>query len=223
MEWIWTRFIEAVWRRGLRYHEEGGRGLLPTGLVQEIHALLQPPLAWDVELARWFDGHFSPIEKNRTYARASRRQHSTPDIPRPRWVNARGAEDGRPFGVVLDTSGSMSRDGLTKSQGAIARYPKIRDVPWVRVIFCDAAAYDAGYMPPEAIAGNVRVKGRGGTILQPGVDLLEQAKDFPDEGPILVITDGKCDRLRIHREHAFLMSQGCHLPFVPVGEVFRIK
>ncbi len=219
--------LDAFYRRcmaqGLALHEEQCRGLLPIGLVQEIQALSQPPMPWDVALARWFDGHFSPLEKRRSYSRISRRQSSTPDIPRPRWVNIAGSDDGRTFGVVLDTSGSMSREVLSKALGAIAVYAMSRDVPSVRVVFCDAAAYDAGYMPPEAIAGNVRVKGRGGTMLQPGIDLLEQAADFPPDGAVLVITDGKCDRLRIRRAHAFLMPHGCHLPFVPAGEIFRIK
>lgn len=219
--------LDAFYRRcmsqGLSYHIEQGRGFLPLGLTQEIEALSQPPMPWDVALARWFDGHFSPLEKSRTYARASRRQSSTPDIPRPRWVNAAASEDGRTFGVVLDTSGSMSRDALGKALGAIASFSMSRDVPWVRVVFCDAVAYDQGYMPPEAIAGSVRVKGRGGTVLQPGIDLLQHADDFPKDGPILVITDGRCDRLRVEHEHAYLLPQGCHLPFVPVGEVFRIK
>jgi predicted metal-dependent peptidase len=216
-------FYRQCLAQGLTYHNEQGRGLLPVGLVQEIVALAQPPMAWDVQLARWFDGYFSPLEKRRSYARASRRQSSTPTIPRPRWVNSADAEDGRTFGVVLDTSGSMSRDVLGKALGAIASYAMSREVPWVRVVFCDAVAYDAGYLPPEGIAQSVRVKGRGGTKLQPGIDLLEVAEDFPKEGPVLVITDGRCDRLRIRREHGFLMPQGCHLPFVPVGEVFRMK
>jgi predicted metal-dependent peptidase len=59
-------------------------------------------------------------------------------------------------------------------------------------MFCDAFAYDAGYMRPDDIAGRVKVRGRGGTVLQPGIDLLERAADFPESGPILVITDGWC-------------------------------
>ncbi|MFF5489717.1 hypothetical protein [Streptomyces virginiae] len=38
-----------------------------------------------------------------------------------------------------------------------------RDVPAARVVFCDAAPYDAGYVPSTEIAGRVRVRGRGGT------------------------------------------------------------
>jgi len=98
-----------------------------------------------------------------------------------------------------------------------------RDVPAVRVVFCDAVTYDQGYMPPEALVDRVRVQGRGGTILQPAIDLLETADDFPPNGPVLIITDGACDRLHIQREHAFLLPAGRHLPFVPKGKVFRIK
>ncbi len=126
-------------------------------------------------------------------------------------------------GVVLDTSGSMDRHLLAKALGAIASYSLSRDVPAVRVVFFDATTYDQGYMPPEDIAGRVKVRGRGGAILQPGIDLLEKAKDFPDAGPILIITDGYCDNLTIKREHAFLLPAGHSLPFVPRGKTFRIS
>ncbi len=215
-------FYRACLTNGLSYHEGQGRGLLPAGLVQEIRALSQPPIPWDVELAQWFDRYFAPLEKLRTYARPSRRQSSTPDIPRPRWVPAPGAEDGRTFGVVLDTSGSMNLKMLGKALGAIASYSMSRDVPAVRVVFCDAATYDQGYMPPEAIAGRVRIKGRGGTVLQPAIDLLEGAEDFPKKGPILIVTDGECDPLRIRRDHAFLMPPSSRLHFPARGEVFRM-
>ncbi len=218
--------LDAFYRRcltqGLTYHEAEGRGLLPAGLVEEIRALDQPPIPWDVELAQWFDQHFSPLEKRRTYTRLSRRQSATPDIPRPRWVPLAEAHEGRTFGVLLDTSGSMDRKLLAKALGAIASYSLARDVAWVRLVFCDAVAYDEGYVAPDVIAERVRVRGRGGTVLQPGIDLLERAEDFPKTGPLLIITDGECDRLHLRREHAFLLPQGSHLPFVPKGPVFRI-
>lgn len=209
--------------KGLSYHEEQGRGYIPAGLIEEIRALSQPPVPWDVELAQWFDNYFSPLEKVRSYARPSRRQSSTPNIPRPRWIPAAGSEEGRTYGVILDTSGSMDRSLLAKALGAIASYSISRDVPYVRVVFCDAATYDQGYMAPEAIAESVKVKGRGGTILQPGIDLMEKAEDFPKEGPLLIITDGYCEPLKIHRDHAFLMPKGTNLPFIPKGKVFRFS
>jgi predicted metal-dependent peptidase len=208
--------------QGLTFHESSGRGFLPANLVEEIRALAVPPVPWDVELARWFDHHFSPLEQNRTYARASRRQMATPDIARPRWVRDTEVPS-RTFGVVLDTSGSMDRHLLAQALGAIASYSQSRDVPMARVVFCDAHAYDAGYMAPDEIAGRVQVRGRGGTILQPGIDLLENTDDFPHAGPLLITTDGFCDRLRVHREHAFLLPEGHGLPFPPRGPLFYLK
>jgi predicted metal-dependent peptidase len=220
--------LDAFYRRalaeGLSYHQTEGRGFLPEGLVEEIRSLTHPPIPWDVELARWFDDHFTPIIKTRSYARISRRQSSTPDIPRPNWVISQTALDGRTFGVVLDTSGSMERGLLATALGAIASYSVARDVPAVRVVFCDAEAYDQGYMKSEDIAGVVKIKGRGGTVLQPGIDLLVRAEDFPATAPILIITDAYCeDRLLLYgREHAFLIPRGAHLPFVAKGKVFRV-
>ncbi|UGT42487.1 hypothetical protein LTV02_03440 [Nocardia yamanashiensis] len=208
---------------GLVYHQSGGRGFLPAGLEQEIRALDQPPLPWDARLAQWFDEHVPAVEKHRSYARASRRQSATPDIPRPAWTRPEESVRLPTFGVVLDTSGSMSRELMGKGLGAIAAYARARDVPRARVVFCDAAAHDAGYLPVDEIASRVRVRGRGGTILQPGIRLLERADDFPADAPILVITDGECDVVRIRREHAFLIPAGAGLPFRPHGPVFRMR
>jgi predicted metal-dependent peptidase len=217
--------LDELYRRsladGIGYHVARDRGLLPAGLVEEIRALAQPPVPWDVQLARWFDDHFAPVERRRSYARASRRQSATPDIPRPGRYTPPEVLISRTFGVVVDTSGSMDSRLLGKALGAIASYAVSRDVIAVRVVFCDAEAHDNGWMQPLDIAGRVRVRGRGGTVLQPGVDVLESADDFPKDGPVLVITDGFCDRVRIRREHAFLIPRGASLPFVPHGPVFR--
>ncbi|MCQ6557416.1 VWA-like domain-containing protein [Paenibacillus mendelii] len=122
----------------------------------------------------------------------------------------------------MDTSGSMDKKLLAKALGSIASYSLARDVYAARVIFCDAAAYDQGFMKPEDILESVKVKGRGGTILQPGIDLLQGTEDFPKSGPILIITDGYCDKLNVKRDHAYIIPKGQHLPFVPKGPVFRM-
>lgn len=214
-------FYKSALQNGLEYHNQSGRGYIPAGLVQEIHALAMPPIPWDVELARWFDRHFAPLEKKRSYARPSRRQGSTPDIPRPSYVQGERPEHDRTFGVVVDTSGSMGVKLIGYALGAIASYAAAKEVPFARVVFCDACAYDAGYLAPEDIAGRVQVKGLGGTVLQPGVDLLESAEDFPKDGPILIITDGEIEKsMIIKRKHAFLIPKGKRLPFRPRGDVF---
>lgn len=217
-------FYRSALQKGLEYHRSQGRGLLPAGLIEEIYAINQPPIRWDVALAKWFDNTFAPLERRRTYARLSRRQSSTPDIPRPSWYLEEMAAEQRIFGVVLDTSGSMDRHLLASALGAIASYSQAREVRYVRVVFCDAAAYDQGVMSPEEIAGAVQVRGRGGTVLQPGIDLLEHDATFPKDAPVLIITDGVCDRLSLHgRNHAFLLPTGNRLPFAPKGPVFYLK
>lgn len=215
-------FYRNCLMQGLEYHQSNERGLIPAGLIEEIKSLGHPPIPWDVELAQWFDGHFQPLEKVRTYARPSRRQSGSPDIPRPRYAPLWEAQENRTFGVVLDTSGSMDRTLLAKALGAISTYSISRDVRKVRLIFCDAISYDEGYVEPEELSGRVKIRGRGGTRLQSGIDILQNADDFPKKGPILIITDGFCDRLSIKREHAFLLPSYGRLPFVPKGKVFRI-
>ncbi|MCF0129100.1 MAG: hypothetical protein HUJ70_11030, partial [Pseudobutyrivibrio sp.] len=217
-------FCRSAMQQGLEYHISSGRGLIPAGLIEEIRALSMPPIPWDVALAKWFDVYFAPLEKHRSYARPSRRQASTPDIPRPSYVLADIPVYSRTFGVVIDTSGSMDAKTIGKALGSIASYAVAHEVPFARVVFCDAAAYDAGYISPEDIAGRVEVKGRGGTRLQPGIDMLENENDFPKDGPILIITDGEIeDHLDITHEHAYLLPKGSRLPFKAKGEVFYFE
>lgn len=217
-------FCKNALRSGLEYHVRNGRGLIPSGLIEEIRALSIPPIPWDVQLAEWFNIHFAPIEKRRSYARPSRRQNSTPDIPRPSWITAEIPENSRTYGVIIDTSGSMSAKMIGIALGATASYSVEKDVPLVRVVFCDAMPYDIGYVSPEDIAGRVEVKGRGGTVLQPAIELLENAEDFPKNAPILIITDGYIeDNLSVHHEHAFLIPSGNYLPFRAKGKVFYFK
>ncbi|SIH36739.1 Uncharacterized protein conserved in bacteria [Mycobacteroides abscessus subsp. abscessus] len=208
---------------GLDYHRLGARGLLPAGLVEEIKALEHPPLPWDAKLAAWFEEFVPAAQPIRTYARASRRQAASPDIPRPgrylpNEIDIRGT-----FGVILDTSASMDRQLLGKALGAIGSYAASRDVTAARVIYCDAAPYDAGYLSPDDLAGRVRLEGRGGTALQPAINLLQRAVDFPAAAPVLIITDGWCEPLQVRREHAYLVPAGARLPFAPRGPVFVFK
>ncbi len=218
--------LDAFYRRGLLQGfdlHDRGRGTLPAGLVEEIRALAHPPVPWDVRLARWFDEYVPRPQTLRSFARPARRQASTPDIPRAGRYFPPEERERCTFGVVLDTSGSMGRRLLGTALGAIASYAESRDVPAARVVFCDAAPYDAGYLPATEIATRVRVRGRGGTVLQPGVELLLAAEDFPPHAPVLLITDGECDVLRIRREHAFLVPRGARLPFAPRGPVFEMR
>lgn len=224
---------ESYCRRALaqgmdRYEMGPTRGVIPAGLIEEIRSLNQPPIPWDVKLAEWFDERFPPPELRRSYARPSRRQSATPEIARPSIVKPSDEERrSRVFGVLLDTSGSMETQLLGKALGAIASYAMAHDVMAVRLVCCDAQAYDQGWVEPERLLDRFSLRGRGGTILQPGLDRLREMADkgeFPKQGPLLVITDGFCEsQISTTMDHAYLLPAGRRLPFPPRGEVFCVK
>ena len=214
-------FYRRALREGLDLHQTAGRGLLPGDLVEEIRAILEPPIPWDVKLGQWLDNFFPPIEARRSFARASRRQSSTPDIPRPVYLRPPELMASRTFCVVLDTSGSMEPQLLARGLGAIASYAMSREVPLVRVIQCDAGIHDMGYIEPESLLSKVDVRGRGGTVLMPAIHKIEAATDVPKDAPLLIITDGLCDVLTVKREHAYLVPEGKRLPFPTRAPVFH--
>lgn len=217
-------FYRRALQRGLQYHESSNRGFLPAGLIEEIHALSMPPIPWDVQLGTWFIRQFPTTQPHRSYARMSRRQSAAPEIPRPAWIYPSEPQAEKTFGIVLDTSGSMPRSLLAAALGSIASYSAARGVHVVRLVFCDAAAYDQGAQPPESLLESVYIQGRGGTRLQPGIDLLEHAEDFPKDAPILIITDGQCEHLHLRgRTHAYLLPRGRRLSFAAKGEIFWLE
>jgi predicted metal-dependent peptidase len=219
-------FASIIYRRaladGLDLHMvQVQRGFLPGDLVEEIKSILQPPIPWDVKLGQWLDNYFPPIAARRSFARASRRQSATPDIPRAVYIKPLELLAARTFGVVLDTSGSMDSRTLARGLGAIASYALSREVPQVRVIQCDAGIHDMGYVESERLLETVEVKGRGGKVLMPAIERLESATDFPKDAPILIITDGMCDYLTVRRAHAFLLPEGGRLPFDTRAPIFH--
>lgn len=217
-------FCRRALLQGLDYHQASGRGLLPAGLVEAIRTLNQPAIPWQAKLAEWIQEHFPLPERRRSWARPSRRQSATPDTPRPRFVEPEDERMTRTYGVIIDTSGSMERADLGKALGAIVAYSQAQGVKQVRLIYCDAQPYDEGYVQVDALASRVRVRGRGGTVLQSAVNLLQGQKDFAKDCPILIITDGFCEPdLQVARDHAFLLSPGMRLPFSTHKPVFEMK
>lgn len=223
--------LDDIYKRcmasGLNSHQYG-RGLTPAGLIEEIRSLFTPPVPWDVELAHWMDAHVPLLrDPMRTYARASRRQASTPDIPRPARYIPQEWKEACTFGVVLDTSGSMDRQLLGRALGAIASYAEARDVPAVRLILCDAQPYDRGVINPTELRDVYSIQGRGGTVLQPALNYLVNQRDFPVNAPIMILTDGWCEEeILCQRDHCFLLPRKSwkegSLPLRTSAPVFRV-
>lgn len=217
-------FCRRALLQGLDYHQACGRGVLPAGLVEAIRTLSQPAIPWQAKLAEWIQERCPLPEGRRRWARPSRRQTATPDTPRPRFVEPEDDRATRTFGVIIDTSGAMQRDELGKALRAVVAYSQAQSVKQVRLLYCDAQPYDEGFVEIDTLASRVQVRGRGGTVLQPAVNLLQGRTDLPKDCPILIITDGLCEsNLQVARDHAFLVSPGGRLPFPTRKPVFTMS
>lgn len=216
------RYCREALVQGFFKHQSVCRGLFPADMEEAIRALQQPVLPWNVLLGQWMDLHVAFPERRRTYMRQSRRQSAAPDTPLPRQViREEFKSNAHTFGVVLDTSGSMSRTLLAKCLGVITQYALSHEVPGVRIVFCDAQPYDIGYVSPDDLLSQpLLVKGRGGTELASAVKHLHAAEDFPDDAPILILTDGFTDVFEVPRNHAYVLPRGHRLPFTSKGDVF---
>ena len=217
-------WVRGALMRGLDLHHRSKmRGTVPAGLLDEIEAICQPPIPWDAQMAEWFQAHFPPRQIARSYARASRRQSATPDIVRPGRMPRDPNAAAYVFAVVIDTSASMSAHDLGQALGSIVSYSGAHEVDGIRVINCDAAAYDEGWLLPEELTGRVELHGGGGTILQPALDLIERLKDLPDDAPVMILTDGLYeDHLRCPREHCYVLPKDGWLLYPTDGPVFRM-
>ena len=203
--------------RGHQIHTESGKDRLPYTLIDEMRALEHPPLPWDVQLGRWFDENIPPIERIRTYAQPSRRQSATPEIARPRyvWPDEETAQRGT-FGLIIAETVQLPKPMLGLVMGAISAYVLGRNIPSVRLIRSGAEVTDIGMVSAEELTQHA-VKAiqtsQKTSIIQPAIELLAQARDFPEDAPILIVTAMPCDRVKTHRTHAYVVPEGGRLQF----------
>ena len=209
--------------RGYQIHTESGKGALPYTLIDELRALEHPPLAWDVQLAQWFDKHIPPVERVRTYGRASRRQSATPNIARPKYVWPDTEHMQRAtFGLIVDSSGALAPEILAEAIGAIGVYALSRNIQQVRIVTSGAGLCDLGMVAADIISHEIASSPRSTPKLQPAIELLDSARDFPTEAPVLILAGMPCDRIGTRREHAFLVRKGNRLPFQTDAAVIGI-
>ena len=216
------RFFLDAMLRGYQIHAEAGRGALPHRLIDELKALEQPPLAWDVLLARWFDQHVPPVERIRTYGRPSRRQSATPEIARPRyiWPDEEVVQRGM-FGLIVDASGALPQERLSEVLGAIGAYALSRNISRVRIVFSGSEVRDLGPVAADDIAGQRVSLPRTSPQVAPGVAAADGARDFPSDAPLLIVSGMPPDRVSTNRVHAWLVPQNSRLPFHTDADVIR--
>lgn len=189
-----------------------------ASLEAGIRALEHPDPAWAAQFSAWFGDRFPGPSRPLLALPAGPAVTSAVDHRHSLRPAATGSA--RTFGVVVDSSASMDRRLLGRALDAIVASAAASDVRRVRLVMCEGRPRDAGWLPPEHLASRVHVGGRAGSAIQPGIDLLGADATFPADGPVLLLTDGRCDRVRIHHDHAWLTTG--HLPFPPRGPVFRL-
>lgn len=207
----------------LGWSMQSGRGSVPSGLEEEIKVLLAPVIDWRVGLANWLVDHLPQESAKKSWVRASRRESSDPDLPKARMVPEVLEEHQKTFCVILDTSASMMRQYLGKCLGVICAYAQEQGVKTIRMVYADAQAYDVGWMDVEDMQHKVKIMGRGGTVLQNAVDIIELNKEIPKTAPILILTDSFIDEMAVKREHAYVIPKGTRLPFSSKAPIFYIE
>ncbi|HYF47875.1 MAG TPA: hypothetical protein VEJ63_00600, partial [Planctomycetota bacterium] len=216
------QLLEAL-LRGYQIHAESGKGTLPIGLLEELKRLESPPPPWDVLLAKWFDEHIPPVERVRTYARPSRRQSSTPEIARPRYVWPDEEIMQRDtFALIVDASGSLDGDIQSAALGAITGYVLSRNIPRVRMLTTGAEVRDLGFVPAEELASGLQLSARPTPLIQPALAALEASRDLAPENPLLILTAMPVDKIQTERSHAWLIPDGGRLPYRQSAPVIEI-
>ncbi|WP_299040008.1 DUF2201 family putative metallopeptidase [uncultured Pseudokineococcus sp.] len=161
------------------------RGTVPAGLDRWATTQLEPPtVPWRQVLAgavRRATAHVAGAH-DYTYARPGRRRLPgvvTPAMRRPR-VNV---------AAVLDTSASMSpadvAAALAEVQGIVTATGHGADL---RVLTCDAQAYDVSAGRPVRDAARLDLRGGGGTDMRVGITAALDSTPRPDV--VVVLSDG---------------------------------
>jgi len=154
-------------------------GSLPAGIERWTNEILQPTVDWRTLLRGALRGAIcnQTGKVDYTYYKPSRRQSVVPNVVLP---CLRGPSP--KVSVIIDTSGSMSRDDLG---AALAETHGVLQTlnTGISVYSCDTEPYKCGLVRS---ARDVRLVGGGGTDMMPA--LREAAKERPDI--TIVFTDG---------------------------------
>lgn len=162
---------DALARAASTADEAGASGLLVGALRGDY------PTPWEAALQKWME-FVTPAD--RTFARPSRRGGDRTDVVLPGRNRV-----GWTLNIVLDTSGSMTRE-LPHALGAIASFCESVGVWRVRLLQCDTGVTVDEFVEPERLE-EYEVRGLGGSDMSPALRLL--AED-PEVEAVVVLTDG---------------------------------
>jgi len=175
------------------------RGNLPSYMRDLIEEALRPPKAPYFQIIRnlvvgtrlsKFKRHYSKINRKRTYVFSIGDEKNVPQIsPFP----GRTRDFTFNIGIVLDTSGSQSKEDIQEGLSGCKNIIENDRHCKVTVLEIDTKIHKE-YEIKRISDIQMEVKGRGGTVLAPG---LERCKEL-NVDVALVFTDGHCDDINSH-------------------------
>lgn len=130
----------------------------------------------------------------------------TKSITRPNRRGIKGIKGNRKFkskiNVLLDTSGSMS--GMFER---VLEYVFQNDVE-INICEVDTQVHIMETVSSMKELQKLNIMGLGGTILQPGIDLIANSKDYNRYNTV-ILTDGYCDTLDMSRLKGMVLGVTC--------------
>lgn len=156
-------------------------GPLPQGLDRMVKEIISPPVAWDIILSDFVRQSATEDYSHRKYANKHvHRGFYLPSLQSP-YLDVV---------IVLDTSGSISKEDLSKFTTAIedvrTTYPTT-----ITLLYCDAKVYVGGEFRPEDSV-KFQCRGGGGTDFRPPFKWIENnMENLPN--CVVYLTDGQCD------------------------------
>ncbi len=174
-----------------------GRDNLPSSIISLIDEALTPPKAPYYQIIKKlvkgskyskFKRAFSTINRKRTYVFMSGDKKGIPQIsPFP----GRTRDHTFDIGILIDTSGSMSNDDVKEGLSGVKNIIE-KDRYCKTTIIENDTEVQKEYECKKIEDIDFEIKGRGGTVLQPGLERFKELN--PDV--VIAFTDGHCDNIK---------------------------
>lgn len=195
-----------------------------AGLERALKARAALPVPWKPAFAEYLQELTPTPQRERTYAKLSRRVRIRKE-PKAGRRRIRQSDEHNLL-VIVDTSASMSNDELEDALGAIRGTAAALSINAIRLFACDANVRDYSWQAPWHAGAGITLHGGGGTNLDPALRLIAQLTaegELLPEHPLLIVTDGLFyGEIKTQREHAYLLPKGAALGYKAVGPVFHI-
>jgi predicted metal-dependent peptidase len=172
----------------------GGKtwGDVPSWIDEMIRATIEPPPNWTVILQRSVS---NLTRTDRTWLRPSRRMsalaHEQGAWPNCVTMPGRKVVLAGQLVAIIDTSGSIDENVLSRFLGAVAAAATAEGIEEVRLMQADAeVTSDETITPAELLTEQVTIRGRGGTSFVPALSrLIEESRRKVERFSVVYLTD----------------------------------